>query len=66
MRLTINGEKREIEESLNLQDLLHLFLKQEEYIIVELNGNLIGKNEYKHHKLKNGDSIEVIQMVGGG
>ena len=36
MQLIINGEKREIEESLNLQDLLLHFLKQEEYIIVEL------------------------------
>lgn len=66
MHLIINGEKRETEDSLNLQDLLNHFLRQEEYIIVELNGNLIDKNEYKHHKLQNGDSIELIQLVGGG
>ncbi len=46
------------------------YLESENYrmerIVVEINGNIIPKNNYAETILKDGDAVEVVSFVGGG
>ena len=66
MDITINGNKKEIDNGKNLQDLLNYFFEKDEGIIVELNKEIIHRDQWKAQPLKEGDVIELIQFVGGG
>jgi sulfur carrier protein len=66
MKVVVNGESREIAESLNLIELLqHLDLPTER-IAVELNREVIRKVNWRETKINDGDKIEIIHFVGGG
>ena len=64
--LTVNGEDLQIKDNISLYD----FLKQQGYdtlkIAVELNGDIVPKNQYKDIILKNEYAMEVVSFVGGG
>lgn len=66
MTVIINGGEKEIDDSLNLQEIVQLFSKHNQSIIVELNGKIIKKDKRSDFTLKEGDIVELIQMVGGG
>ena len=66
MTVIINGEKKEIDDSLNLQEIVQLFSQHNQSIIVELNGTIIKKEKRKDYKVNPGDRLELIQLVGGG
>lgn len=62
----VNGEAVENAEGLSLED----YLKKEDYTIsrvaVELNGNIVPKNNYSKTLIAEGDKLEVVSFVGGG
>lgn len=66
MRVILNGEQKEITDSLSLQQFIQLFSKNNQALIVELNGKIIQNEKRKDCKLKAGDRLELIQLVGGG
>lgn len=35
-------------------------------VAAEINGEVIPKSEYEHTILSDGDSVEIVQFVGGG
>ncbi len=63
MTLTINGKPEEFQESLSLKQLLALKNLPQKNMIAEINGQILTQEDTL---LKNGDIIELIQMVGGG
>jgi len=66
MIVIINGEEKEMNESLNLEEIIKLFSNHNQTIIVELNGKIIKKEKRKDYKVNSGDRLELIQLVGGG
>lgn len=67
MKIRLNGEQVELPEEVNSVDKLLTHYKLENRIaIVEINEDIIQKDDYKTMKLKNGDIIEIVQFVGGG
>lgn len=64
--MTVNGEDLQIKDNISLYD----FLEQQGYdtlkIAVELNGDIVPKNQYKDIILKNEYTMEVVSFVGGG
>ncbi|MDG5852356.1 MULTISPECIES: sulfur carrier protein ThiS [Clostridium] len=62
----VNGKEVDNATGLSLED----FLISEGYlidkIVVELNGEIMPKPQYKQTNIKDGDSLEVISFVGGG
>tara|TARA_Y100001968_G_scaffold29476_1_gene22803 strand:+ start:1002 stop:1220 length:219 start_codon:yes stop_codon:yes gene_type:complete len=69
MKLKINGEIKIIdhsEEELFLEGLIKSLGYQPQLVVIELNGNIANPNNWKNTKIKNGDSIEVVTIVGGG
>jgi len=66
MNVLINGENREVPESVNLKSLLELFSLPSQRVAVELNRSVIRRTDWDTVKLSEGDKIEIIHFVGGG
>ena len=66
MNVLINGEIREVPDSVNLRALLELFSLPSQRVAVELNRNVVRKEDWETVTVSEGDKIEVIHFVGGG
>jgi len=66
MNIKINGEIREIEAACTLDGLLDLVGVKRQGIAVELNREIVPKRLHAGTTLKDGDSVEIVRMVGGG
>ena len=66
MNLTINGEQKAFDNSLNITDLLTKLDIPLEHIAVEINRNIVPKIQFKETTLGDGDQIEIVRFVGGG
>ena len=69
MNLKINGEVKTIEkfnEEVFLEVLLENLGYKPQLVVVELNGEIINSKFWISTKIKNGDSLEVVTIVGGG
>jgi sulfur carrier protein len=65
MNLTVNGNTL-ITESVTIPDLLKELGINPDRVAVEVNLSIIKKADYSAYTLKEGDTIEVINFVGGG
>jgi sulfur carrier protein len=66
MKLTINGNAKEIEPVENLEQLVQILVEKNQGLIVELNDNIITRDAWKRQTVQDGDAIELIRFVGGG
>ena len=69
MKLKINGEVKTIEkfnEEVFLEVLLEHLSYKPQLVVVELNGEIINPKAWINTKIKDGDSLEVVTIVGGG
>ncbi|MGI9056488.1 MAG: sulfur carrier protein ThiS [Pyrinomonadaceae bacterium] len=66
MQVLINGEKRTIENELNLRELLEKLELPTTRIAIELNKDVIRKKDWETIKISDADKIEIIHFVGGG
>ena len=69
MNLKINGEIKTIEQTndeLPLESLLKNLGYEPQLVVVELNGEIINPKVWISTKIKNGDCLEVVTIVGGG
>ena len=65
MTFTINGEKKDS----GAQTVLALLNEMDinpAGVAVEVNLSIIKKKDYESFRLKEGDSIEIVNFVGGG
>ena len=65
MRLTINGQQREFPQQLTIHLLLLELDLAPERVVIELNREILTADAHST-QLKDGDTLEVIQFVGGG
>ncbi len=66
MRLTVNGEKKNFEKTLSVQELLADLSIPKEKVVVELNMEILPKETLATSVLKDGDVVEIVHFVGGG
>ena len=69
MNLKINGEVKTIEkfnEEISLEGLVKHLGYKPQLVVVELNGEIISPKVWISTKIKNGDCLEVVTIVGGG
>jgi sulfur carrier protein len=69
MDLTVNGKPAAIEgkETLSLIELLDaLKVSQPEYVTVELNGEILDRENFPSTEVRNGDAVEFLYFMGGG
>ncbi|WP_461832049.1 sulfur carrier protein ThiS [Aquifex sp.] len=67
-KIILNGEEKEIPRELTVMELLNeLGIKFREIgLAVAINEEVVPKSEYNTRKVKDGDKVEVVQLVGGG
>ena len=69
MKIRVNGEEKKIEldqENALLSTVLNLMGYKPNTIIVELNNLIINSIKWEKVKLKDGDNLEIVSIVGGG
>jgi len=66
MQLTINGEARSFETPLTIAGLLDQLGLKQDRVAVEYNRTLLQRTEWASTILAEGDSLEIVQFVGGG
>ena len=69
MKLKLNGEIKNInnsDEEFFLEGLITHLGYQPQLIVVELNGAIINPQDWSNTKIKSGDCLEVVTIVGGG
>ena len=69
MKIRVNGEEKKIEldqENALLSTALNLMGYQSNTVVVELNNLIINSMKWEKVKLKDGDNLEIVSIVGGG
>lgn len=66
MKITLNGEIRELESEVSLDRLLELLSLPQQRVAVELNREVVRKKDWPNVVVKDADRIEVVHFVGGG
>ena len=64
--LTVNGKKRELDGETELPAFLATLEVDPRLVAVAYNGEVIPRDQYARVRLREGDTLEVVRMVGGG
>ena len=69
MKIKVNGEEKKLEldqENVLLSTALNSMGYRPNTIVVELNNLIINSIKWEKVKLKDGDNLEIVSIVGGG
>ena len=66
MKLQINGEARDFAAPLSLTALLEGMALKADRVAVELNRNIVPREQWPETSLNDGDQLEIVHFVGGG
>ena len=69
MKIKVNGDEKKIEidqENILLSTLLNSMGYKSNTVVVELNSLIINSTKWEKVKLKDGDNLEIVSIVGGG
>ena len=66
MTITVNGQPRKVDAGLTLAQLLEQMQLNADCVAVECNLEIIERDAFATTGLSAGDSLEIVQFVGGG
>jgi sulfur carrier protein len=66
MRLTVNGEPREVVDGTGIEALLEQLGLRLGSVVVEHNGTALLRSEVVRASLSDGDTLELVRAVAGG
>ena len=66
VKIVLNGEPKELQSNLSIQQLLDALALPAGRVACEVNLKIIKRGLYPETVLKEGDSVEIIQAIGGG
>jgi thiamine biosynthesis protein ThiS len=66
MTVTINGERREIPDDLNVISLLEHLGMRVDRVAIERNLDILPRAQWQETLVQANDSFEIVQFVGGG
>ena len=66
MRVTVNGEPRELPDAMTVADLVAQLGLSQRRIAVEINLEVIAREHYAARSLHGGDTVEIVHFIGGG
>ena len=64
--ITVNGEKRPVEEGVTLLSLVGEMGFLDRPVVCEVNMTILSKKDWDKTFLREGDAVEIIGFVGGG
>ncbi|MCY3022661.1 MAG: sulfur carrier protein ThiS [Planctomycetota bacterium] len=66
MIVFVNSKQQEAHAGATVATLLQQLGLPEKHVAVEVNGELVTRNDWARCTLKDGDRVEVVSFVGGG
>ena len=66
MTIQLNGEQREVRDGVSVADLLISLKVAKGSVAVEVNGEVLPKDNYAEHELSAADVLEIVKFMGGG
>ena len=66
MIVTINGERREIPEGLNVAAMLEHLGMPGDRVAIECNLDILPRARWQETQVQSNDSFEIVHFVGGG
>ncbi len=66
MKITLNGAEHALQEGTSVAALLDTLGLAEKPAAVEVNRGLVRKSEHPETVLREGDTVEVVTLAGGG
>ncbi len=66
IQVRVNGKDRDIEPGQTVHTLLESLELHPGMVVVELNNEILGRDAYDEHQVREGDTIELVHFVGGG
>lgn len=66
MTIQLNGERRQITEGMSVAALLKQLEIRADRVAVEVNLEIMDKNNFETRVLQEGDRVEVMSFIGGG
>ncbi|MGB5918423.1 sulfur carrier protein ThiS [Arcobacter sp.] len=66
MNLIINGEEKNFQEGISLQEIITSLKIEDKVMAAAVNMEIVKKDEWINYKPTNNDKLELLQFVGGG
>lgn len=66
MQLFVNGQPQEVPDGLTVSDLIARLGLDRSACAAEVNRELVPKREHSDRRLREGDRVELVTLVGGG
>ena len=66
MEIRVNGEARQWDRSLTVRGLLEALGIRPEGVVVERNLKIVPRERMAEEMVEDGDSLEIMRLVGGG
>ena len=66
MKLVVNGEELDFSSGATVRQLLVQLQLSDRPVAVERNGQIVPHSTFDRAELSEGDSLEVVTLVGGG
>ena len=66
IEITVNGDAVQLSSPMTVEQLLDTVEVPPNYLAVELNEDVVPREEYGQHIVQDGDAVEVVTLVGGG
>lgn len=66
MRITLNGEPKEIGAAMSVAELLKSLDLEPKKVAVERNLEIVRRSDYGAALLAEGDRLEIVHIIGGG
>ena len=66
MKIFLNGEPKQVQESFSIQDLLLEMDIAGQRLAVEVNEEIVTKSRHNEYRFNDGDKVEIVHAIGGG
>jgi len=66
IQIQVNGEPRGCQAGTSISDLLRDLEIKTERVAVELNLEILDRNDFERRTLQEGDRVEILSFIGGG
>ena len=66
IQVHVNGKEREVRSGLSVHQLVESFDLNPLLIVVELNREILTRDQFKNVQVSEGDAVELVHFVGGG
>ena len=66
IQVHVNGKEREVQSGLSVHELVESFDLNPLLIVVELNREILSRDQFRDTQVSEGDAVELVHFVGGG